>query len=111
MRLVSRDHSLILPFRCPSSASSLRDSRDLPIELSGVSDRRAGAAMFAIPSVPVEEDEMRRAPSVHLLVDPIEKLNGGVRTTLPKGIERLDGHVNDRAVSGTTSDDGQRALS
>src|SRR3954465_742623 len=90
MRLVSRDHSLILPFRCPSNASSLRNSRDLPVVFLRVPDRRAGAAMFAVPSMAIEEDQVRRDATIDRLVDPIQELHTRARSTLPDRIERLD---------------------
>jgi hypothetical protein len=45
--------------------------------------------------MPIEEDEMRRAAAVDLLVDAIEELHGGLQTTLAERIERLDGHAHD----------------
>jgi len=46
----------------------------------------------------IEEDEVRRAASVHLLVDPIQELHGGVRPALAERIEWLDRHPNDRSL-------------
>jgi len=43
--------------------------------------------MLAVPTMSIEEDEVRCAASVDLLVDAIEELHGGVRPTLPERIE------------------------
>lgn len=54
--------------------------------------RVAAAAVLAIPSMLVEEDEMDRSCAVDLLAQPEEVLHAGVRTTGDEWIERLDLH-------------------
>jgi hypothetical protein len=66
--------------------------------------------MFAIPSVSVEEDEVCRAASVHVLIDAIEKLDASVGPTHPEWIEGLYGDPDHWRLGETSADDGQSAL-
>src|ERR1700716_2442303 len=64
-----------------------RDSRELPTQLSRVRDRGACTAVLAVPSVPVEEHQMRRGASVDREVHPKEQLHGRSRAALLAGIQ------------------------
>jgi len=62
----------------------------MPLILPCVRDRRAIAAMFAVPSVPIEEHQMRGRATIHRFVHAEEVLHGGACSTLRLGLERLD---------------------
>src|ERR1700681_881622 len=62
----------------------------MPVVLPGVSDRRAIAAMFAVPSMTVEEDEVRRGAPIDRFVHAVEPLHRGSGSAFAERIERLD---------------------
>ena len=59
--------------------------------------------MLAVPTVPIEEDEMRRVPPVHLLVHAKEELDAGVRPALAERVESLDRHPHSRRLDPSAS--------
>src|SRR6478672_9955332 len=108
MSILSRWVSCLAIILLPHPAVSLsvqcdvssRDSRDLPgmlaVVLPCVRDRRAAPAMLAVPSVSVEEDQMRAGPPVHAFVHAIEKLYRCARSAFLLRVELAYRHANDR---------------